>query len=76
VGFFQGTRLQNWKEILINGLSIYADDIGPITVSWPIVRFDLMIKSATETGGACLSCRRAGSSHESVPRIGAGWTWI
>ncbi len=28
---------------------IYCDDIGPITVSGPIVRFDLMIQSATET---------------------------
>ena len=28
---------------------IYSDDIGAITVSGPIVRFDLMIQSATET---------------------------
>ena len=27
---------------------IYADDVGTITVSVPIVRFDLMIQSATE----------------------------
>ena len=27
---------------------IYSDDIGAITVSGPIVRFDLMIQSATE----------------------------
>lgn len=27
---------------------IYADDVGTITVSGPIVRFDLMIQSATE----------------------------
>ena len=27
---------------------VYADDVGTITVSGPIVRFDLMIQSATE----------------------------
>jgi hypothetical protein len=27
---------------------VYADDVGAITVSGPIVRFDLMIQSATE----------------------------
>jgi len=27
---------------------LYSDDIGPITVSGPIVRFDLMIQSTTE----------------------------
>ena len=27
---------------------IYSDDVGAITVSGPIVRFDLMIQSATE----------------------------
>jgi hypothetical protein len=27
---------------------IYSDDIGAITVTGPIVRFDLMIQSATE----------------------------
>ena len=27
---------------------IYSDDIGSITVTGPIVRFDLMIQSATE----------------------------
>ena len=30
---------------------VYADDIGTITVSGPIVRFDLMIQSATEKDG-------------------------
>lgn len=28
---------------------VYADDVGAITVSGPIVRFDLMIQSAIET---------------------------
>jgi hypothetical protein len=27
---------------------VYADDVGTITVSGPIVRFDLMIQSASE----------------------------
>ena len=27
---------------------MYCDDIGPISVTGPIVRFDLMIQSATE----------------------------
>jgi len=27
---------------------VYADDVGTITVTGPIVRFDLMIQSATE----------------------------
>lgn len=31
---------------------IYSDDIGTITVSGPVVRFDLMIQSATETDAA------------------------
>jgi hypothetical protein len=31
---------------------IFCDDIGTIAVSGPIVRFDLMIQSATETDSA------------------------
>jgi hypothetical protein len=31
---------------------IYADDIGTITVTGPVVRFDLMIQSATEKDAA------------------------
>ena len=31
---------------------IYSDDIGAITVTGPIVRFDLMIQSPTETDAA------------------------
>ena len=30
---------------------VYADDVGAITVSGPIVRFDLMIQSASEKDG-------------------------
>jgi hypothetical protein len=30
---------------------VYADDVGTITVSGPIVRFDLMIQSASEKDG-------------------------
>jgi len=31
---------------------IFADDIGTITVTGPVVRFDLMIQSATEKDAA------------------------
>jgi hypothetical protein len=31
---------------------IYADDIGTITITGPVVRFDLMIQSATEKDAA------------------------
>ena len=30
---------------------VYADDVGAITVSGPIVRFDLLIQSASEKDG-------------------------
>ena len=31
---------------------VYADDIGTITVTGPVIRFDLLIQSATEKDGA------------------------
>lgn len=31
---------------------IFADDFGPITVTGPVVRFDLMIQSTTEKDSA------------------------